>query len=49
MRLISGKTATEDSFIDVDLRPRHLSEFIGQEKIKDNLKIAIRRLSLTFS
>jgi Holliday junction DNA helicase RuvB len=41
MRLISGKTATEDSFIDVDLRPRHLSEFIGQEKIKDNLKIAI--------
>ena len=41
MRLISGKTATEDSFIDVDLRPRHLSEFIGQGKIKDNLKIAI--------
>ena len=41
MRLISGKTATEDSFIDVDLRPRHLSGFIGQEKIKDNLKIAI--------
>jgi Holliday junction DNA helicase RuvB len=41
MRLISGKTATEDSFIDFDLRPRRLSEFIGQEKIKDNLKIAI--------
>jgi len=41
MRLISGKTATEDNFIDFDLRPRRLSEFIGQEKIKDNLKIAI--------
>ncbi len=41
MRLISGKTAAEDSFIDFDLRPRRLSEFIGQEKIKDNLKIAI--------
>jgi len=41
MRLISGKTTTEDGFIDVDLRPRRLSEFIGQEKIKDNLKIAI--------
>jgi Holliday junction DNA helicase RuvB len=41
MRLISGKTAAEDSFIDFDLRPRRLSEFIGQKKIKDNLKIAI--------
>jgi holliday junction DNA helicase RuvB len=41
MRLISGKVATEDSSIDFDLRPRRLSEFIGQEKIKDNLKIAI--------
>jgi Holliday junction DNA helicase RuvB len=41
MRLISGKTAAEDRFIDFDLRPKRLSEFIGQEKIKDNLKIAI--------
>jgi Holliday junction DNA helicase RuvB len=41
MRLVSGKPATEDSFIDSDLRPRHLSEFVGQEKIKGNLKIAI--------
>ena len=41
MRLISGKIATEDSSIDFDLRPRCLSEFIGQEKIKNNLKIAI--------
>jgi len=41
MRLISGKTATEDSFIDFDLRPKRLSEFVGQERIKDNLKIAI--------
>jgi holliday junction DNA helicase RuvB len=41
MRLISGKTTTEDSFMDLDLRPKRLSEFIGQEKAKDNLKIAI--------
>src|SRR4030066_1893699 len=41
MRLISSKVASEDSSIDFDLRPRHLSEFIGQEKIKDNLKIGI--------
>jgi Holliday junction DNA helicase RuvB len=41
MRLVSGKTVAEDSFTDIDLRPKRLSEFIGQEKIKDNLKIAI--------
>jgi len=41
MRLISGKTASEDSPIDLDLRPRRLGEFVGQEKIKNNLKIAI--------
>ncbi|MBE0430451.1 MAG: Holliday junction branch migration DNA helicase RuvB [Dehalococcoidia bacterium] len=41
MRLISGKAATEDSSVDLDLRPRRLSEFIGQERIKDNLRIAI--------
>jgi Holliday junction DNA helicase RuvB len=41
MRLVSGKTTTEDSSIDFDLRPKGLSEFIGQEKIKDNLEIAI--------
>ncbi|MFO7772772.1 MAG: Holliday junction branch migration DNA helicase RuvB [Dehalococcoidia bacterium] len=41
MRLVSGKTTTEDSFIDFDLRPKRLSEFIGQDKIKENLRIAI--------
>ena len=41
MRLVSGKIASEDGFIDFDLRPRRLGEFIGQEKIKDNLRIAV--------
>ncbi len=41
MRLISGKIAAEDSIVDSDLRPRRLSEFIGQEKIKENLRIAV--------
>jgi len=41
MRLISGKAAAEDKSVDLDLRPRRLSEFIGQERIKDNLRIAI--------
>jgi len=31
----------QDSFIDSELRPRRLKEFIGQEKVKDNLRITI--------
>ncbi len=41
MRLVSGKVTPEDTSIEQNLRPRRLSEFIGQEKSKDNLKIAI--------
>jgi Holliday junction DNA helicase RuvB len=40
-RVISGKGAVEDVSVDLNLRPKHLNEFIGQEKLKDNLKIAI--------
>ncbi len=40
-RVISGKKAVEDVPVDLNLRPKHLNEFIGQEKLKDNLKIAI--------
>ena len=41
MRLVSGKPTNEDSFMDFSLRPKRLHEFIGQDKIKDNLSIAI--------
>ncbi len=41
MRLVSGKTTADDGSIESDLRPRRLSEFIGQGRIKDNLRIAI--------
>jgi len=41
MRLISGKTTTEDSFFDFDLRPKRLDEYIGQDRVKENLRIAI--------
>ncbi len=41
MRLVSGSTTADDGSIDHDLRPKRLSEFIGQGRIKDNLKIAI--------
>jgi len=40
-RVVSGKPASEDIPIDLNLRPKRLSEFVGQEKVKENLKIAI--------
>ena len=40
-RIISGKPSTEDVSLDSNLRPKHLIDFIGQDKVKGNLKIAI--------
>ncbi|MCK4863558.1 MAG: AAA family ATPase, partial [Dehalococcoidales bacterium] len=40
-RIISGKPSAEDAPLDTSLRPRSLADFIGQNKIKENLKIAI--------
>ena len=41
MRTVSGETNGEDVSVDSSLRPKRLAEFIGQEKLKDNLGIAI--------
>ena len=41
-RLISGQVQVEDATLDRTLRPRHLEEYIGQERVKENLSIAIR-------
>ncbi len=40
-RIISGKPSADDVSLDSSLRPRHLDDFIGQTKVKDNLNIAI--------
>ncbi|MFC1914170.1 Holliday junction branch migration DNA helicase RuvB [Chloroflexota bacterium] len=40
-RIISGKPSAEDSPLETSLRPRCLDDFTGQEKLKENLKIAI--------
>ena len=40
-RVISGKPREEDVVLDTNLRPRKLADYIGQDKVKDNLKIAI--------
>jgi Holliday junction DNA helicase RuvB len=40
-RLVSAKSGIDDASLDTNLRPRHIVDFIGQDKVKDNLKIAI--------
>ncbi len=38
-RLVSAEVAGEDFDIEQNLRPQKLSEYIGQEKVKDNLSV----------
>jgi holliday junction DNA helicase RuvB len=40
-RIVSNKLSPDDAPLDTSLRPRSLSDFIGQAKIKDNISIAI--------
>jgi Holliday junction DNA helicase RuvB len=40
-RIISGDMQSEDSFQETSIRPRVLNEYIGQSKVKENLKIYI--------
>ena len=40
-RIVSSRTLGEDNEIEYSLRPRALSEYIGQEKVKENMKVFI--------
>ncbi len=40
-RLITAETTGEDSPFDLSLRPKILTEYIGQDKVKANLKVFI--------
>jgi holliday junction DNA helicase RuvB len=40
-RIVNPKTQEEDSIYDPNLRPRHLSEFLGQSKVKEKVDIFI--------
>ncbi|MCX5992067.1 MAG: Holliday junction branch migration DNA helicase RuvB [Chloroflexi bacterium] len=40
-RIISGKPKEDDITLDTSLRPRRLAEYIGQDKVKENIKISI--------
>ena len=41
-RVLSPKLRDEDIALDTSLRPRRLAEYIGQEKIKQNLEILLQ-------
>ena len=41
-RLLSGERAGEEDGVERTLRPRVLAEYVGQEKIVDNLRVFIR-------
>lgn len=40
-RILSSKPRQEEAALESSLRPRRLDDYIGQERIKDNLRIAI--------
>jgi Holliday junction DNA helicase RuvB len=40
-RIISGKVSDEDARIESSVRPKRLSDFIGQSRVKENLSIFI--------
>ncbi|MFC1846178.1 Holliday junction branch migration DNA helicase RuvB [Chloroflexota bacterium] len=41
IRMVSSKPDAEDQSLDTNLRPKRLPDFIGQDKVKENLNIAI--------
>lgn len=41
-RLVSGASREEDLSLDRGLRPQQLTDYIGQAKVKENLRIAMR-------
>ena len=44
-RIISGQQIRENEESDIDLRPRRLQDYIGQEKLKRNLSVFIEAAS----
>ena len=41
-RVISAKSVQEDGTLDSSLRPKRLKDFVGQQKVKDNLNISMQ-------
>ena len=40
-RIVAPENVAEDNDIEASLRPKTLSEYIGQEKVKENLTVFI--------
>ena len=40
-RMITTEFTQEDEKIETGLRPQYLKDYIGQKKVKDNLKVYI--------
>ncbi len=40
-RIVSGKPKEDDSSLDRNLRPRSLDDYVGQSKVKENIRIAV--------
>jgi Holliday junction DNA helicase RuvB len=40
-RILSGTAQNEETNLDVSLRPSRIDDYIGQDRVKDNLRIAI--------
>ncbi|RAK17302.1 Holliday junction DNA helicase subunit RuvB [Anoxybacillus vitaminiphilus] len=45
-RLVASDANSEDISLEYSLRPKFLSEYIGQDKVKDNLKVFIEAAKL---
>src|SRR5579859_7401327 len=41
-RIVSGAAIDEDLRIEASVRPKHLDEYIGQKRVKENIEIAIQ-------
>ena len=40
-RVVAGGPVEEDAQYEAGLRPRTLSEYIGQDRVRDNLEVSI--------
>ena len=40
-RIISGKALDDDARVEASIRPTKLSDYIGQNRVKENLQIAV--------
>jgi len=45
-RIISGQPTNEDVDVDRTLRPRSLNDYVGQDKIKENLSVFVEAASM---